>query len=264
MSISAFDAYAEEYDGHFTQSPIGILQRKRVFHYLAPLLSKEKNVLELNCGTGEDALAISPFVNSVLATDISEDMILVANAKKKNIKNVCFEPRDTRSLHKGLQKKYDIVFSDFGGLNCLSKQELQQFSKDIFPFIEKDGKLILVIMGRKCVWENLLFWKQKDSRYKRRETLKGIDTKINSSTFLTYYYAPKEIGTIFGEKFTVIAHKPIGIFVPPSYFNNYFENRKLRLKFLSFLEKRLGGFSFLSNYADHYLIILEKIKEGEN
>jgi len=266
MSTLAFNSYAAEYDNHFTRSPIGILQRKRVFRFLLPLLDPKKNVLEINCGTGEDALSMAPLVNSVLATDISTGMIEAANLKKEKSKlsNVTFKAADIREIPEHLRSPFDLLFSDFGGLNCLSPEELKQFSQSISSFISPGGKLVLVIMGKKCIWENFFFLKQKDKRYKRRNTTKGIETKINDSTFLTYYYAPSEISTLFSGNFSTSLIKPIGLFIPPSYLNPYFANKKWALGLLNFFEKLSGGFSFTANYADHYLIILEKNQSSVN
>ena len=54
--VSPFDREAASYDVDFTYTAVGKLQRKRVYHFLAKSLSeKPLQVLEINCGTGEDA-----------------------------------------------------------------------------------------------------------------------------------------------------------------------------------------------------------------
>lgn len=261
MSTSAFNSYAADYDTHFTNSPIGILQRKRVFKFLLPLLDKQKDVLEINCGTGVDALSIAPLANSVLATDISNEMIREALLKKERagFKNLHFKTENIKGLHKSLSSPFHLLFSDFGGLNCLSPKELEDFSKNIHPFISTGGKLVLVVMGKKCLWENFFFLKQKDARYGRRNTSSGIETQINGSNFLTYYYSPNEMTAFFSEHFYCTQVRPIGLFIPPSYLNSYFSKKKWLLKLLNVLEKICGNFSFTSNYSDHYLLVLEKI-----
>jgi SAM-dependent methyltransferase len=257
MSTSAFDTVAESYDADFTYSAIGLLQRKRVYKYIIPLLNKQKSVLEINCGTGFDALTIAKQVKSVLATDISEEMVRVSK-KKNSSEKVNFLAADINSLHQHLDDKYDLLLSNFGGLNCLVTEELKQFSKNISPYIHSHGHLALVIMGKKCLWENLFFYKQNDKRLYRRDTNEGVETTINGIRFKTYYYSPEQIQQIFSNEFERIMVKPIGLFIPPSYLNAYFSNKKMLLRFLNFLEKIFGKFSFLSNYADHYILILRK------
>ena len=56
-------------------------------------LQPHMDVLEIGCGTGSTAIAHSPYVSHILATDISEKMIEIARAKAAadNIENVTFE-----------------------------------------------------------------------------------------------------------------------------------------------------------------------------
>jgi len=260
MSTSAFNSYAAEYDDHFTNSPIGILQRKRVFRFLFPLLDKQKNLLEINCGTGEDAIMIAPFLKSVLATDASPEMIKMAVDKKASVRseNLHFKISDIREVHKKLSSVFDILFSNFGGLNCIAAEDLEKFSQNISPCIAPGGKLVLVIMGRKCIWENFIFLTQKDPRLKRRRAVNGIETRIKDEIFNAFYYSPSEIEGIFSKHFKVKRVRPVGLFIPPSYLNAYFENKKWLLRILNMFEKTGSLFPFTANYADHYLMILEK------
>jgi ubiquinone/menaquinone biosynthesis C-methylase UbiE len=45
------------------------------------LLSIEKDVLEIGCGTGTTALRLAPFTRTLLATDVSTEMIAIAKEK---------------------------------------------------------------------------------------------------------------------------------------------------------------------------------------
>lgn len=80
----AFDAEAEKYDAVFSDSAIGQLQRKRVRHFGDKILFDiaPHNILELNCGTGEDALWLAAGNRNVLVTDISGEMIGITKRKQ--------------------------------------------------------------------------------------------------------------------------------------------------------------------------------------
>jgi ubiquinone/menaquinone biosynthesis C-methylase UbiE len=64
--------------------------------YLRP----DMEVLEFGCGTGSTAIVHSPFVKHILAIDISERMIAIANEKiaAKGISNITFKPGSIEDL----------------------------------------------------------------------------------------------------------------------------------------------------------------------
>ena len=90
-----FDELANSYDADFTSSVIGRMQRKRVWTVLTPLLneaSRSLNILEINCGTGEDALQLAGLGHRVIATDASEAMISLAREKATQLHNGTANP----------------------------------------------------------------------------------------------------------------------------------------------------------------------------
>jgi SAM-dependent methyltransferase len=252
----AFDSYAINYDDHFTHSLIGKTQREQVRRELKKIIGvNTKHVLEINCGTGEDALWFSEKGMKVLATDISEGMIEVAKQKTNAV-----QFRQLNCIYIGSLEKdnYDLIFSNFGGLNCLNANELIQF-KNGCDTIQKTGDcLAFVIMGTQCLWERFYFNLKKDKeRSGRRQNKMGVDTIINDEKFKTYYYSPEYFKELFRDDYEHMSAKPIGLFVPPSYLESYFVKRKFLLRVFRFCD-RLCSFSLFSNFADHYIITFKK------
>ncbi len=259
MQPAYFDNYAHQYDDHFTFSPIGSLQRQAVYTYLLPVLNKKSVVLEINCGTGYDALEISKHAKNVLATDASTKMIEQCEAKKPASKDLLFKVSTIQELGDEI-KNTNFIFSNFGGLNCLSPTDLKEFSKKCTASLSKNADLFFVIMGRKCIWERLYFSIKGDSKKaNRRKSKEGVDTLINDSSFKTWYYSPKEIRQFFATEFELQHLSGVGFFVPPSYLNPFFENKKIVLKVFNILDKLFCNFKWTANYADHYIIHLKKI-----
>ena len=260
----SFGHIAHDYDQDFTYSLIGKLQRNEVYHLLDTVLniSPRLNILELNCGTGEDALYMASKGHKVLATDISKDMIKEAIHKAKDIKNITFKQLDIKDLSGiKLNCKYNLVFSNFGGLNCLAPSELQALNNDLIKVLEKDAVFIAVVMGRKCLWERLYFTLKDDLENAGRRKRKGaVVANLEGIGVPTFYYSPKEFKNLFPD-FTSKRIKPIGLFVPPSYLSGLFRRAAMVLKLLSWPSK--SGFmpSRLSDYADHYFIQLQLKRE---
>lgn len=253
----AFDSYSENYDAHFTETHTGWLQRKRVWNYLKQFSPDEfPAVLELNCGTGEDAVWLAKRGFNVCASDLSEGMVNVTKAKaaKTNL-NIIAKKSDMREITAAFPgQKFNLIFSDFGGLNCLSPEQLKTLSTDLSKMLLPNGKLVFVIMGRKCRWERFYF-KRKGEIEKANRRLKtdSVMAEINGASFPVWYYSPEEFANYFSASFSLITTKPIGLFLPPSYLDSWFKNKKLLLSLLGFCEK-LFSFSTWSDKADHYLI----------
>lgn len=258
---AAFDQYAASYDEEFTFSSVGKLQRDRVWKFLSKNISSQTNpeALELNCGTGEDALWFKKNGFAITATDISNEMVHVAKQKLGDKNVSVFQSGISEVASKVNNKKFDLIFSDFGGLNCLDATALKEMAVVFSGLLNPGGRLIFVVMSRNCKWEQWYF-KRKGEKEKafRRRSADGVEAIIFDKKFSTWYYSPQEICSLFSGHFTVKKHKPIGIALPPSYLDNYFRKRPLRLGVLNLLEKALSNFSSLSDHADHFIIDLVK------
>ncbi len=255
---TSFDKVAGTYDTTFTYSTIGKMQRDLVHHKLSKYLDSVKTILEINCGTGEDAIALAKQNFKITATDISPMMIEKAKTKG-TYQNLNFVTADINTIVTTfVGQQFDLIFSNFGGLNCLTKSELENFFLNADLLLTKKGKLVLVIMPKNTLWEQFYFFTKsqfsKVFRRKKEMTLANVDGK----KVPTYYYNPKDIVNLSKANFELMTQKPIGFFVPPSYLETVFKNKKGLLQFLNTLEKGITSWSFLSKYADHYLITLQK------
>lgn len=255
-----FDNAAKTYDTLFTHSVIGTLQRNLVYHHFSKVLnsSAAKNILEINCGTGEDAIWLAKQNFEVTATDISEAMIAVAKSKAV-YENLVFKVADTKAITKDFEgKKFDLLFSNFGGLNCLSKSELLSFFENVSEILTEKGKMVLVIMPKNTLWEQFYFLLKRDFKKAFRRKKDFAIANVEGKKVTTYYYNPKDIVNLTNANFEIKQFSPIGFFVPPSYLENFFRNKPKLISLLNSLEQRIKNQSLLSKYADHYLIVLQK------
>lgn len=256
---ASFDKAAQNYDDTFSHSGIGKLQRNLVYHHLEKFLSnQQQNILEINCGTGEDAIWLAKKKHLIIATDVSNEMITVAKTKE-SYQNLNYIQADITTITEQLKdKKFDTIFSNFGGLNCVDSNELSQFLNSVSTILSDKGKLILVIMPKNTLWEKLYFIFKGKFKTAFRRTKKVVFANVDGINVPTYYYNPKDIVNLSKSNFDCIEVKPIGFFIPPSYLEPFFKNKKGLLQFLNALESKIKNWSFLSKFADHYLIVLQK------
>lgn len=255
---ASFDNAAGNYDQTFTNTDIGKMQRNLVYAGLSKHLNTVQNILEINCGTGEDAIWLTKQNFKVTATDISSKMIEVAKSKT-TFSNLNFAIVDINSIAATFEgEKFDLLFSNFGGLNCVSKSQLQNFFENIGSILSEKGKLVLVIMPKNTVWERFYFLVKAQFLNISRRKKESVTVPVEGENVTTYYYNPKDIVNLSEANFETMSIKPIGFFVPPSYLEGFFKNKKGLLRFLNTLEQGIKNWSFLSKYADHYIIVLQK------
>lgn len=258
--VNGFDIASVEYDSAFTFSNIGKAQRRMVYKYLNPLLNqKEKlSILELNCGTGEDAIQFAKLGHHILATDISEGMIKVAKAKTHS-KNLSFKIQDINTIDEtSFNRKFDLLFSNFGGLNCLSQIELKTFFYSASQLLHANGKIILVIMPKHCLWEQTYYTLKGDLKNaKRRNTSGRVFANVDGVNVETWYHNPKDIIDLAKSHFNTVKVKPIGLSIPPSYLENSFLSKQPIISVFKALDNTCTS-AFWAKYADHYLIELTK------
>jgi len=165
--MSSFDQAAPTYDATFTDTTIGRVQRDRVWRYLDSHLpiTSPINILELNCGTGEDAIYLADRGHKVVATDLSPKMLEEVSRKvqiRKLESKIAVTKLDMTAPSLSDEvgsfetpKSFDLIFSNFGGVNCLEKEELIQLSHFIKDRLAKNGSLIIVAMPRYCLFDIL-------------------------------------------------------------------------------------------------------------
>ena len=265
-SVAEFDEVALSYDNEFTFSEIGKLQRIEVWDYLKKNILSQKEsltVLELNCGTGEDAIHFASLGHSITATDISSEMIEVVKRKSQDKQlnnNIETKICDLSNFDPSLfSKEYDLVFSNFGGLNCINENKFTELASNLSSILKKDTICIFVIMPKWCLWEIAYFTlKLQFKKAFRRFKKNGAMAKLDQNLVHTWYYNKRKLKKIVKPHFNYIASKPIGITIPPSYLEDFFRNKKGLLRFLYRLERGLNRSSFLSNFSDHLLISFRK------
>ena len=258
----SFDIAALTYDEDFTGSLTGKLQRGKVWQYMDHLLaSAPMHVLELNCGTGEDALHIAQRGHAVTATDISENMLTAARNKVSQngmAPKVRCQKADLTQLNELKQEgTYDLVFSNFGGVNCVSPEAMEELAEEACKLLKPDGKLVMVIMPRFCLWETVYFLLKGKAKEAFRRRKEYATANVSGEAVKTWYYSSKQVKRNFKAHFKATRVRPVGLFGPPSYLESLMRRNRLLFQLMSSLENTLASFGWQSNMADHYYLEME-------
>jgi len=253
------------YDREFTFSRVGMAQRRMVWGYLDRMLQAPgMEVLELNCGTGTDAVHLARKGHRVMATDISEEMLKAAREKARQFG---VEDRITH-LRLGFDEverlttpPVDLVLSDFGGFNCIDAEHLGSLVGPIARTLKMRGRLIAVLMPDRCMSETIYHFLRGEMKEAfRRGRHDPVWAGLSGTGAVTWYHAPARIVSTFSSHFKLVRIRPIGLFVPPTYLEHRFGHRTQLLERLTRWDERFSNWQWTSRYADHYLIDLERIR----
>ena len=258
---AAFDRVAQDYDQTFTDSLIGRAQRDAVWKVLARTFRKNDKILELNCGTGEDALFLAGNGISVFALDASRQMIVRAEQRLQHSSAqlpVVFSELPTErigELHPETQ--YDGAFSNFSGLNCIA--DLGTVAASLAGLVKPDGRLVLCFSTRFCLIEILYYLALGQWRKAFRRCKGYAEVTLDGVQFTVYYPTIRGICRSFAPYFRLNSCTGIGVAVPPSYLETWALQHPRLFLLLRRLEERLATLPVLRSTGDHVLLRFERV-----
>jgi 2-polyprenyl-3-methyl-5-hydroxy-6-metoxy-1,4-benzoquinol methylase len=138
------------YDELWTHSPVGRLERDEVWRCMNRLFRPGDRLLDLGCGTGEDAVYLERLGVKVLGIDASPAMVRVACAR--GIKATVLGIEELASI----QGHFDGAISNFGALNCVA--DLNAVRVALARLILPGGYFAVCLLGRFCLWKTLVFY----------------------------------------------------------------------------------------------------------
>ena len=107
---------------------------------------KGKNLIELGCGNGRDAIYFANANANVDAIDQCSNIIELLSYRFQKVDNLHFKCLDFTCLDD--EHQYDIVYSRFT-LHSISKQQEEKVLRWAYRNLTKDGKLCIEVRGQK-------------------------------------------------------------------------------------------------------------------
>jgi SAM-dependent methyltransferase len=253
MEQSAFDSIAEGYDAQFTESPLGRVLRPMVWERFAACFAPGSSLLELGCGTGEDAIHLAKSGHRVLATDASPRMIETARRKAEAAgvaDRIRFRAVPMESVHAALgMEVFDGVYSNFGAVNCMA--DLAALARELAPRLAPNAPLVWVILGRFVPWEISWYLVRGDARRAFRR-FRRAGSEWRGLTI--YYPTPAHCARLLEPYFLVNVTRPLGVVLPPSYAAGWLERAPRMRSWLSRLERALFERARGAGLGDHYVL----------
>ena len=258
----AFNEIAGAYDAGFTDSAVGSAQRKSVWKEIDRTFTPGQHVLEINCGTGVDALHLAARGVHVTACDSASQMIAVARQRAEFASvpatvdfRVLANERIGTLRNEG---PFDGILSNFSGLNCTP--DLSFLAYALGRLARERSRMVLCLFGRFCLWETLWCLSRGDfPKAVRRFRHSGRPAALSSRSETTvWYHSLRHLKKVFSPYFRLTGWKGVGVAVPPSYLEFLASKYPGLFRFAAPIDPWLGACPGLRVMADHMLLTFER------
>ncbi len=261
LAADAFSRQSVVFDDIYSGNITIQYKRERVRAHVNKFLPANSNILELNAGTGEDAIYFAQQGHTVHATDISNGMQARLTEKtaalglQPNITTEICSFTELNSL-KG-RGPYQHIFSNFAGLNCTDK--LPEIIKSLDSLLLPGGTVTMVLLPPFCLWELALALRGNfKAAFRRFNSKNGVQAHIEGVYFTCWYYKESDVIEAAKEKFNVLGVEGLCTIVPPSYFEHFATKHPKLFAWLKGREERLKSTWPWRNIGDYYIITLQK------
>lgn len=217
-------------------------------------------LLEINSGTGTDAVALAKKGIKIFATDISPAMIEILRTKVVTYglgSMIKAEPYSFDEINRIGKNDFDGVISNFGGLNCIN--DFNKLSEDLAGRLKQNGKFISAVMNRTCPWEIMYYLLKLNPHEAFRHFNKiGIEADFNKEKVRTYYFSPSRFAGYFSKNFETVKIYTLGFFTPSPYMFGIYDRFPSFVRLMMRTDEIIKGLFPFYRFGDHFIIVMKK------
>ncbi len=258
IDTDPFSDVADGYDASFTDLPAVGLVRLRIHALIERFFPPNGTVLDLACGTGEDAMLLARRGFQVIGADRSRGMLVHAAAKSCSMTvGPAFVQLDAASLSMFRDSAFDAILSNFGGLNCVP--DLRSTLRECHRVLRSRGVMLLILLGAHSAWENGAFvlrgaW----GSVLRRRTGAPVQVRLGQQMVDTWYYSLRSTRRAAAGLFDIMAIAGVNIVAPPPA-SRSFALRHPRLTDVLFsLDRKVESLPLVRALGDHSVFVLKR------
>jgi len=253
----AFSLTAEKYDSFARDHPHLTRMRNKVYAHVAHLVPEGAHILELNAGTGTDAVQLAQRRYRVHATDVAPGMLDRLRTKVRDLDlgdRITVEQRSFLSLADVPGAPFDAVFSDLGGLNCIP--DLSPVIAQLPDVLRPGGIVTWVLMPHVCLWEMAEVFRGHFRLAFRRFSHAAVRASLEGLQFDVYYFSPRQALNWFGSNYELIALEGLSVLTPTAESKSFARLFPRLYRVLAWLDDRLSPHWPWSGWGDFYILSL--------
>jgi ubiquinone/menaquinone biosynthesis C-methylase UbiE len=253
----AFSRTAERYDRFAEDHPHQTRMRNKVYAHLARHLRPGARILELNAGTGTDAVHLAQQGFRVHATDIAPGMLERLRDKVERLElrdRVSVQECSFTDLDRITGGPFDAVFSDLGGLNCIS--DLRPVVAALPRVLRPGGAVTWVLMPPVCLWELALVFTGRFRLALRRLAPGGTRAHLEGLYFTVHYFSPRDARRAFGDDYRLLEIEGLSVITPTAESKNLAKRHRRIYRALAWLDDRVSRRPPWWGWGDFFIISL--------
>ena len=262
----AFSLTAERYDSFAQDHPHLTRMRNKVYAHVQRHVPQGAHILELNAGTGTDAVQLAARGYHVHATDIAPGMLERQRGKVRELglgDRITVEERSFLSLEAIPGAPFDAVFSDLGGLNCV--RDLSPVIAQLPQVLRPGGIVTWVIMPHVCLWEMAEVFRGHFRLAFRRFSHEAVRANLEGLHFDVYYFSPRQVLDWFGHDYERLALEGLSVLTPTAESKSFATLFPLVYRTLAWLDDRLSPHWPWSGWGDFFMLSLRyRPEKGED
>jgi len=260
----AFSRTAEKYDSFANDHPNQTRMRNKVYSHIQRFLPPESCILELNAGTGMDAVELARRGYTIHATDIAMGMLDLLQDKVQKFDlsgKITYQQCSFTELDKIISAPFDAIFSNLGGLNCI--QDLSPVIAQLPKVLRPNGLVTWVLMPPVCLWEMAEIFRGHPRLAFRRFPRNGTYAHLEGLHFTIYYFTPKKVLQWFGKEYECLAIEGLSVITPTAESKNFAKRYPRFYRILSWLDDRLASRRPWRGWGDFFIITLRYSPKGK-
>jgi ubiquinone/menaquinone biosynthesis C-methylase UbiE len=249
----AFNRHALTYDASFSRLRTAQEMRHEIWRVADGLFPSGSRLLDLGCGTGEDAIHFARNGVVVTAIDIAPGMIAQVRMKAHDSglsERVNAKVADIQTFEPEIGM-FDGIFSNFGAINCVRR--LTALRDIAARALKPHAPLLLVTMGRFYPFESLVFLLKGDVRRAFVRLKREPEANIEGVPISLSYYSPRELRAALGHDFSLEQLRGLRSLVPSPSLEHI--SRFLPMRFMRRLDSVATKFRPTAPLADHYISV---------
>ena len=245
-----FDSVARSYDERVNSTPLGQHYRRQVFlhleRYVFPAFEK-MSVLDIGCGTGDDAIWLARLGHRVFATDISSEMVSVARSKAQQAgltEQIQFAELDVTTCPADqFSPGFDLLLGNFGVLNCLNPHALRKLAVSSAAWVRPGGRALFVVMSTRGQMAC--------------DVAVGTESWAGAEVPVWYHSAP-EVTRCFAPAFSPLRVDALSVIIPPAHRAHRLNAHPRSVALLAAVDVALAALPAVRHIANSYILDLAK------